>query len=319
MPPAPFHELNEQQKRQLIDAEMLFAGLEQAEAEANRHRGSMFWREQDGGRYLIALSAHSRQRSLGPASPENELKFERFTQRKAEVESRLKLLRAKAEEMRRMNKALRVGRTPDTLVEVLNAMMRYGVSSHVLVVGTQALFAYETAAGVRLPVDVMATQDADLLFDTDNRTEFLEVMEDRKMSFLGVLQKVDKTFERDGLELNTARNASGFAVDLIRRHPPPEAEKGEHPLRLTRDEADLWPVRASMGQKLLSAARFDQVVVGVNGGMARMRTVHPLAFARIKRQLAKDAQRDPRKKQKDLAQAAMVQALVKQYLPNLAG
>ena len=312
-----FHELSEQQKRQLIDAEMLFAALEKAEADAIRHRGSMFWREQDGGRYLIALSAHSRQRSLGPASPDNELKFERFTKRKAEVESRLKSLREKAEEMRRMNKALRVGRTPDTLVEVLNAMMRYGISSHFLVVGTHALFAYETAAGVRFPVDVMATQDADLLFDTGDRANFLEVMEDRKMAFLGVLQKADKTFERDELELHTARNASGFAVDLIRRHPP-EPESKEHPLRLTPDEDDLWPVRASMGQKLLSVPRFEQVVVGVNGGMARMRTVHPLDFARIKRQLAKDVQRDPRKKQKDLAQAAMVQALVKQYLPNLA-
>ena len=68
----PFYELSESQKRQLIDAEMLFCALEQAEADAIRHRGSMFWREQDGGRYLIALSAHSRQRSLGPASPENE-------------------------------------------------------------------------------------------------------------------------------------------------------------------------------------------------------------------------------------------------------
>ena len=145
-----FFELNEQQKRQLIDAEMLFSALEQAEAEAIRYRGSMFWREQDGGRYLISLSAHSRQRSHGPASPENELKYEKFTQRKTEVEARLKSLRAKADEVKRMNKALRVGRTPDILIDVLNAMMRYGVAEHFLVVGTHALFAFETAAGVRL-------------------------------------------------------------------------------------------------------------------------------------------------------------------------
>ena len=198
-----FYELNAQQKRQLIDAGMLFSALEQAEAEAIRHRGSMFWREQDGGRYLISLSAHSRQRSLGPASPENELKYERFTQRKIEVEARLKSLREKADEYRRMNKALRVGRTPDILIGVLNAMMRYGVSEHFLVVGTHALFAYETAAGVRLPNDVMATQDADLLFDTGKRAAFMGVMEDRKISFIGILKKVDKTFERDELDADT--------------------------------------------------------------------------------------------------------------------
>ena len=87
-----FFELNEQQKRQLIDAEMLSSALEQAEAEAICHRGSMFWREQEGSRYLISLSAHSRQRSLGPASPKNELKYERFTKRKIEAEARLKSL-----------------------------------------------------------------------------------------------------------------------------------------------------------------------------------------------------------------------------------
>jgi hypothetical protein len=64
--------------------------------------------------------------------------------------------------------------------------------------------------------------------------------------------------------------------------------------------------------------RFDQVVIGINGSMARMRTVHPLHFARIKRQLAKDPARDPRKKAKDVAQAEMTQALVEEFLPQLA-
>lgn len=313
-----FFDLSEQQKRQLIDAEMLFSALEQAEAESIRHRGSMFWREQDGGRYLIALSAHSRQRSLGPASPETELKYERFTTRKAEVDARLKSLRERADECRRMNKALRVGRTPDILIEVLNAMMRYGVAEHFLVVGTHALFAYETAAGVRFPSDVMATQDADLLFDTARRAAFMEVMKDRKMSFLGILKKVDKTFERGELDNSTARNASGYEIDLIRRFPPDAEDSSEHPLRLTAEEEDLWPVRASMGQKLLSVPRFEQVVIGVNGAMARMRTVHPLDFARIKRELSQNRDRNPLKKAKDLAQAEMVDALVRDYLPHLA-
>ena len=313
-----FFELNEQQKRQLIDAEMLFAALEQAEAEAIRYRGSMFWREQDGGRYLISLSAHSRQRSHGPATPANELKYEKFMQRKTEVEARLKSLRAKADEVKRMNKALRVGRTPDMLIDVLNSMMRYGVAEHFLVVGTHALFAFETAAGVRLPNDVMATQDADLLFDTGKREAFVEVMKDRQMSFLGLLKKVDKTFERDDLDNHTARNASGYEIDLIRRFPPDPEDTSEHPLQLTPEDGDLWPVRALMGQKLLSVPRFDQVVIGINGGMARMRTVHPLDFARIKRQLSEDLQRDPLKKTKDMAQAALIEQLVRGCLPHLS-
>lgn len=313
-----FFELSEPQKRQLLDAEMVFTALEQAEAEAIRHRGSMFWRDQDGGRYLIALSAHSRQRSLGPASPENEDRYQRFMSRKTEVEARVKALRQKADECRRMNKALRVGRTPDMLIDVLSAMMRYGVSGHFLVVGTHALFAYEAAAGVRLPNEVMATQDADLLFDTARRAAFMETLQERKTSFLGILKKVDKTFERDEMAKHTARNAAGYEIDLIRRFPPDPEDTTEHPLQLTDQEGDLWPVRASMGRKLLSAPRFDQVVIGINGGMARLRTVHPLHFARIKRELAAQKDRDPRKKGKDVAQADMVERLVQERLPHLA-
>ena len=217
-----------------------------------------------------------------------------------------------------MNKALRVGRTPDILIDVLNAMMRYGVVEHFLVVGTHALFAFETAACVRLPNEVMATQDADLLFDTGKRAAFIEVMKDRQMSFIGILKKVDKTFERDELDNHTARNASGYEIDLIHRFPPDPEDALEDPLQLTAEEGDLWPVRASMGQKLLSVPRFDQVVVGINGGMARLRTVHPLDFARIKRELSPNFRREPLKKTKDMAQAVMVEQLVHEYLPYLA-
>ena len=72
-----------------------------------------------------------------------------------------------------------------------------------------------------------------------------------------------------------------------------------------------------MGQKLLSVPRFDQVAVGINGGMARMRTVHPLDFARIKRQLLRDFRRDPLKNAKDMAQAGMIEMLVQECLPHL--
>jgi hypothetical protein len=77
-------------------------------------------------------------------------------------------------------------------------------------------------------------------------------------------------------------------------------------------------VRASTGQRLLSVPKFSQVVVAISGAMARMPTVHPMAFARIKRQLSQDPKRDPRKAPKDKAQADIVESLVEQFLPQLA-
>lgn len=103
-----FAELTEQQKRQLLDAEAVFEALDQAEAEARRHRGSMFWREQAGRKYLKRM-------------------FERFTSRKNAVEERVRQSREEMGGWRRMKKALRIGRTPDLLVDWLNVLARAGV------------------------------------------------------------------------------------------------------------------------------------------------------------------------------------------------
>lgn len=313
-----FFELNEQQKRQLLDAESLFQTLRLTEEEAWRHRGSMFWREQAGRKYLVKLSPDSKQRSLGPWSVKTQETHDKFMTRKAQLDERLKDLRKQADTMRRLNRALRVGRTPDMLVEVLNVLARARVAEHFLLVGTNALYAYETAAGVRFPPDVMETRDADFLFDTSRRAQFLSVMQDRGLSFLDLLRKADKTFERHPTDNYTAVNSKGYEVDLIRRFPPPELEASEHPLRMTDADDDLWAVRASTGQRLLSVPKFSQMVVGTNGAMAIMTTVHPLAFARIKRQLSQDPNREPLKAKKDAQQANMVEELVHEYLPHLA-
>jgi len=277
----------------------------------------MFWREQAGRTYLIKLNPDSSQRSLGAQSEQTRKTYERFMDRKAVVEARVKDLRQQADVMKRMNRALRVGRTPDLLVDVLNVLAKARVAEHFLVVGINALYAYESAGGARVPDEVMEARDADLLFDTSRRAEFLQVMNDRRLSFMDLLRKVDKTFERHDTDNATAVNSKGSEVDLLRRFPPPEKEAEEHPLQMTPKGDDLWAVRASTGERLLSVPRFSQVVVGTSGTMARMTTVHPMAFARIKRELAADPGRDPRKAPKDAAQADQVEELVRGYLPNL--
>ena len=80
-----------------------------------------------------------------------------------------------------------------------------------------------------------------------------------------------------------------------------------------------WPLSVRIdGAKLLSVPRFDQVVIAINGGMALMRTVHPLDFACIERQLPEDLRRDPLKKTKDMAQTELLEQLVRESLPRVA-
>lgn len=305
-------ELSESQKRQYIDAETVFIALSQAKKAALEVRGSMFWRDLKGTRTLIRSSAAGSQKSLGAHSELTQKLFDNFMLRKANVEARVKALKAQLATQQRLNRAHRVGRVPNIVVSVLNVLANAGVDAHFLVVGTYALYAFETAAGVRIAEQAMATRDVDMLFDTRKRLAFFTAMQKLDSSLIGLLRKADASFEVVEDQHYTARNKDGFEVDVIRRLA---SGVDPHPLRMSDAEDDFWAVQVSMGDKLASARKFDQVVVATSGEMALMRTVHPLDFARIKLALSQQTDRDPNKRGKDALQAAVVNTLVTNYLP----
>jgi hypothetical protein len=203
---------------------------------------------------------------------------------------------------------------PNIVTSVLNVMAKAGVDTHFLVVGTHALYAYETAAGVRIAEQAMATRDVDMLFDTRKRLAFFTAMEKLDSSLIGLLRKADASFAVVEDQHYTARNNDGFEVDIIRRMAQGQ---DPHPLRMSSAEDDFWPVQVSMGDRLASARRFDQVVVATSGEMALMRTVHPLDFARIKLALSLQPSRDANKRGKDALQATIINTVVTDYLPHL--
>ncbi len=310
-----FHlDLSDSQKRQYIDAVAVFDALEAARAEAKTVRGNLFWREQAGRRYLIRMTSGGGQTSLGGETPENALMHERFQKRKQTIESRVASLKGALVEQQRLNRALRVGRAPAVVVDILKALAAADLQRHFLVVGTHAMIAYESAAGVRVQPAATTTRDIDLLFDTRQRLRFFTQMEKLDKSLLAVLQKADKTFERQEGQLYTAVNDKGFEIDIVRRIAK---DDDPHPLRMSNNEDDFWAVQVRTGQALIDARRFDQVIVSTSGHMARMHTIHPLDFAKVKRTLSAMRERDPLKRSKDLLQAEIAENLVANYLPNL--
>jgi len=310
--PDYFFELSEGQKRQYIDAEAVFIALAQARKAAVEVRGSMIWRELRGTRTLIRTSASGAQKSIGPHSDETQKLFDSFMARKSRLEERVKTLKAQLVIQQRLNRAHRVGRVPNIVIGVINALENAGVQEHFMVVGTHALYAYEMAAGVRIAEQAMATRDVDMLFDTRKRVSFCTAMKKLDSSLIGLLRKADPSFEVVADQHYTARNNDGFEVDIVRRNDADDP----HPMRMSDDEEDFWAVQVSMGEQLQSARRFDQVVVATSGEMALMRTVHPLDFARIKQALAQQELRDANKRGKDALQAKIVTELVEHYLPQ---
>jgi len=309
-----FEDIGDNARRQYIDARATFEALEQAQAQAGAVRGGMYWKTQGGADYLVRTSARNAQKSLGPRSAETEAIYASFMQRKAAAESRVKELSSALVRHQRMNRALFVGRVPTIVIDILQPLQRSGVAENFTVVGTHALYAYEAAAGVRVESAAVATRDVDLLWDTRKRFKLATQLKRLDSSMLALLRKVDKTFELKHDQLYTAVNSSGFEVDILRREAQ---EQDPNPVQLTESEEDFWVVQAPNAEQLVSAPRFSSVVVGTTGHMARMNTVHPLAFVSFKRWLAARPDRDPLKRSRDKLQADTVERLVDEYLPQL--
>lgn len=309
-----WHELSDLQKKQYIDAESVFTALRDAEKAAQTVRGSMLWRQISGKTYLIRTNADNSQKSLGPRTDETEAVYEKFMARKKWLSERVTGLRQALQLHQKLNRAHRVGRTPEIVVQILNQLHKSGISEHFLTVGTHALFAYESACGVRFAEEATTTQDIDLLMDTQKHLLLASTLEERNESLLSTLQKVDATFDLRDDQLYTAVNASGFEVDVIRRTAQ---NRDPHPLQVTSAERDFWAVQVGNGAQMASSARFAQMVVSASGHMALMTTLHPLTFSRLKQALANSPTRNPLKKSRDALQAQAVAQLVEEMLPHL--
>ena len=278
--------------RQYIDAVSVFEALEEAQAEAAHVRGGMYWHagppSSPESKYLVRTTPAGSETSLGSCTPETEAIYARFTQRKRESAERVSGLKTALEQQQRLNRALRVGRVDPLVVALLGRLASTRLSPHFKVVGTHALYAYETAAGVRLDSGTVATRDIDLLWDTRKRLQFSTQLARVDSSMLGVLKKVDSTFRIRQSQKYTAVNQDGFEVDIIRR-----------------------------ANVLLDAPGFSAVIVATNGTMARMDTVHPATFVAFKRWMADQTGREALKRRRDALQADAVQTLMDTYLPHL--
>lgn len=299
--------------RQVIDSTTVFTEFQRVKDQAQRYAGSMYWKREGEYEYLVKTRPRRRtQERLGSRSKETERAFAEYTSRKQALESRLASLRDALTEAERMNKALKAGRTPNIVVDVLQVLEDAGLAEHFIVVGTHALYAYETAASVRIIQGALATQDVDLLWDARKRVQFMTDLEHLDASMLSVLQRADATFERKEGQNETAINARGFEVDFLRRQP---IENDPHPFRFSEDEGDLWPVQAVRASVLTTAPRFERAVVAVSGRMAIMRTIAPAAFVEFKRWMAQSApHREEAKRRRDRLQADIVQELLDQKM-----
>lgn len=144
-----YYEIADQQRRQFIDGEQVRTAWLSAERRVVNYRGSMYWQQSKGHAYLYPETSKDQRKSVGPRTPETEKIHAEFKSGKAAAEQRFRSLSQSLATHERPNAALRVGRTPNLVISLLEEIRKAGLQDHLLVTGTNVLFAYESHVGVR--------------------------------------------------------------------------------------------------------------------------------------------------------------------------
>lgn len=306
-------ELKIEDRRQIIDAVQTWQALLQRKTLLRRrYAGSMRWLHRSGRDYLHRKIG-TRERSLGPRSTETEAAYEAFLSGRRLAREEASQLAAEVDRRAKILRAMGLGRVPTLTARILRRLEEHELlGTHLLVAGTNALYAYEAAAGVHITSELLATTDVDLLWDARQRLS-LVVPEVRRRGVLGLLQQIDRSFRPLDNGAFRASNADGFWVDLIQ----PEdiafrAGKSRH--HVGEHDEDLRGAPIAGLQWLVSAPRHEATALGEDGRPVRIVTVDPRAFALHKRWLAEQPERERIKVPRDREQAAVALEIATDYL-----
>ncbi|WP_300067669.1 nucleotidyltransferase domain-containing protein [uncultured Ruegeria sp.] len=310
------NELSGEMIRDAIDARDRYELLREAEAELHHsYKGSMRFERRADKEYLVrTIKGSSTQRkSLGVRSPETEQLLKQFQAGKARVQDRIAGLRQQIEDRASVLVARGLGRMPVLPARVIRQIDRAGLlGKHLTILGTNALYAYEAAAGVRIGSDMLATGDVDMLFDA--RRKLVVGGDVNTKGLIGLLKQVDKTFYKAVGRSYTAANRDGYQVDLIEPQDHArimrEGERG-----MSDVEGDLVATSTDSSKWLLNVPKFNAVSFDEKGLPVPLVTLDPRVYALQKLWIVEnDKSRAPDKRQRDAEQADLVATLAVRHL-----
>lgn len=269
-------------------------------AERERVKGRLRWKTINGKDYLYRMNfGNSNGSSMGARSPATEDAFTIAQQFEEQAVQTWKRLLVKG----RMHKAIKRPVVDGFVGDFLRALdVQSLMGTHVRVVGSFALPAYELESGTKLHPDLRATEDFDLSWISDGST-----CEPPQAGLMEVLKSLDATWTVNQEKTFRATNRIGQMVDLI---CAPDLYPGfprASALRALPTEGQEW---------LLGGVPVEHVVCDSAGKPARMVAPDPRLFAIHKLYLSQKDDRRLDKRIKDHAQACAVLEMIDRHMPN---
>ncbi|MBF0274244.1 MAG: nucleotidyltransferase domain-containing protein [Nitrospinae bacterium] len=306
-----YAEIDSEQGKQAINTRQLYETCLKINEESKQFQGYMVWKRVKEKEYLYKLKdTAGNGKSLGKRTRENEKIKADFDKRKEDIKFRKAEIAERLSRQAKYNKAAQISRLPDIASSILHALNNSPVSERFTVIGTYALYAYESMAGIQFMSDLTATEDIDLLWDGSKKMKVISDLSVKSM--IELLRKADKSFTKS--KSYSVVNKDGFLVDLIRAEPNPPWKKVEKKPFQERD--DIEPSAISSQKWLVSSPKVRQCVIAHNGFPVIMTVPDPRSFILHKFWLSEEKLRPNEKKKRDKEQAIALTEALREYLPQ---
>ena len=266
------------------------------------------WKTVAGRQYLYKIvDRKGNGTSLGAQSAGNSAEFKRYTAEREAVRSAERAAKARLAIAGSLYRALRLPVIASPAAAILReADLRGMLDGALIVIGTNALAAYELEAGARFAAGLDATEDFDLSWSGDDATT-LSLQGAAGQGVFDLLKAVDETYTVNTERSFQARNRGAYAIELL---ASPESVK-----RLAPGEK-LRPLTLASQAWLLAGKPVSQVVCARDSTVARIIAPDPRVFALHKLWLSQQKTRERAKRGKDQAQGDVLLKAIAAYMPH---
>jgi len=314
----PFHftEYNTSQRKHYLNTQQLYEHyIQKKQRYYLEFHVSMYWKKVGEKEYLSKKrSSTNTVTSLGVKSEETVKIYEEFVRSKTVLKEELSTLEAKLYKAQKLSKIEQLTRVPNALVNIYRKINELGLDEKMILIGTNALYAYEAYCGVFVEEENLATEDIDLLNKQSKELSvvFAEVLPEGKL--VELLKLIDKSFEPDAQVPYRFRNKEGVLLEVL---SPVQNKSAFDGLQSSDDFAQMTALTMEGMQWLENSRLFKTMVIADNGKCATLSTIHPLEFAIYKNWLSTVHDRNILKKNRDHAQSRLVTQLIEEYMVNI--
>lgn len=295
----------DEQRRTLLNLSQYYSAFIEAERELRRLGRPLHWKTVNGREYLYEIrDSRGNAKSLGPRGEATEAKHRAWHA----ARDRRDGAKAALNETGRLYRALRLGTIAAEAAAILReADVRRMMGETVIVVGTNAMPAYEIEAQHRIGTGIDETMDFDLAWVGRLELSSPTPPEQSRHAVWDLLKAVDATYTVNTERPFQARNAKAYEVELL--VAPSRAATlpaGDRPVPIPLPEQE-W---------LLRGRFVDHVICARDGSPARIVAPDPRWFALHKLWMSDQAKRNPLKRPKDRKQGDRLLNAIADYMPH---